>query len=111
MRVVKDIDAQTKAIIVLESLSGRSVADICEEYSIETRQFWEWRKTFLLNALKIFEPANKQGSDSGRQGSIVFTRSYIDDIVRKTVHELGLADFKTDLYPEQRYCIGQVSDT
>ncbi len=97
MHVAENIDAQTKAIIVLESLSGRSVADICEEYGIETTQFWGWRKSFLLNALKVFEPANKQGSDSGRQGSIASLRSYIDDIVRKTVHELGSADFKTDL--------------
>lgn len=97
MPVAEHIDVQTKAIIVLESLSGRSVADICQEYGIETTQLWGWRKAFLLNALTVFESANKQGSDSGRQGSIASLRSYIDDMVRKAVHELGLADFKTDL--------------
>lgn len=55
MTLVKHIDALTKAIIVLESLSGRPVADICEEYGIEKKQFWKWRKTFLLNATKVFE--------------------------------------------------------
>jgi transposase-like protein len=111
MHVAENIDAQTKAIIVLESLSGRSVADICEEYGIKMTQFWGWRKAFLLNSIRVFEPANKQCSDLGRQGSIASLRSYIDDIVRKAVHELGLADFKTDLEPKQRYCTGQVSDT
>jgi transposase-like protein len=59
MHVVKDIDAQTKAIIVLESLSGRTVAEICQEYDVGTKQLWEWRETFLLNAHKVFEPTHK----------------------------------------------------
>jgi NAD(P)H-flavin reductase len=59
MHIVKDIDAQTKAIIVLEYLSGRTVAEICQEYDVETTQIWEWRKTFLLNVHKVFGLTHK----------------------------------------------------
>lgn len=59
MHVVKDIDAQTKAIIVLESLAGRTVAEICREYDVEKTQLWEWRKAFLLNAHKVFDLTHK----------------------------------------------------
>jgi len=59
MRVTESLDSQTKAIIVLESLAGRTVAEICQEYHVETTQLWEWRKIFLSNAHKVFDPVHK----------------------------------------------------
>ncbi|MDD4456027.1 MAG: hypothetical protein PHC98_00395 [Syntrophotalea acetylenica] len=49
------IDPLTKTIIVLEGLSGRPLAEICEEYNIREEHYTVWRKYFLANAPKIFE--------------------------------------------------------
>ncbi|MEZ4483473.1 MAG: transposase [Syntrophotaleaceae bacterium] len=99
MQVAESLDAQTKAIIVLESLAGRTVAEICREYDVETTQFWEWRKTFLLNAHKVFDPPYKKGSESDRTASIDSLRNYIDDVVSEKLRELASRD---SCWPESR---------
>lgn len=100
MQVTENLDAQTKAIIVLESLAGRTVAEICQEYDVETTQFWEWRKTFLLNAHKVFDSTYKKVSEPGRQASIDSLRNYIDDLVSEKLRGLAPTDFN---WPERRY--------
>ena len=57
-------DAKTKARIVLESLQGKSVAELCNEYQINQSQYYQWRDQFLANASKAFEvhqAAQKEG--------------------------------------------------
>ena len=94
MRVLENIDAQAKTTLVLESFSGRSIADICEEYGIETKQFWEWRKIFLLNAPKIFEADNMLDSNSNRQSGINSLRTTINEIVSEKLLELFSVNFE-----------------
>ena len=36
-------DCKTKAKIVLEGLSGRSVVDLCADYQISQVQYYQWR--------------------------------------------------------------------
>jgi transposase-like protein len=48
-------DAKTKAIIVLEGLKGKPVAEICTEHQISQSQYYQWRDQFLANATKAFE--------------------------------------------------------
>lgn len=46
---------ELKAKIVIEGLSGRSVAEICNKYEINQAQYYQWRDSFLNNAGKAFE--------------------------------------------------------
>jgi transposase-like protein len=48
-------DAKTKALIVLEGLKGKPVAEICTEHHISQSQYYQWRDQFLANAGKAFE--------------------------------------------------------
>jgi transposase-like protein len=54
-------DSKTKAKIVLEGLSGRSVADICTDYQISQVQYYQWRDKLLGEAYRAFE---KGGAES-----------------------------------------------
>jgi transposase-like protein len=48
-------DAKTKAIIVLQGLQGKSVAEICNEQQISQSQYYQWHDQFLAHAAKAFE--------------------------------------------------------
>jgi transposase-like protein len=43
-------DATTKALIVLEGLKGKPVAEICTEHKISQSLYYQWRDQFLANA-------------------------------------------------------------
>ena len=47
--------AETKAMIVLEGLKGRSVAELCNTHQISQAQYYQWRDQFLANANRAFE--------------------------------------------------------
>jgi transposase-like protein len=48
-------DAKTKAMIVLEGLKGKSVAELCNEHQISQAQYYQWRDQFMAHAPKAFE--------------------------------------------------------
>jgi putative transposase len=48
-------DAKTKAMIVLEGLKGKSVAEICAEHQISQSLYYQRRDQFLANAAKAFD--------------------------------------------------------
>jgi transposase-like protein len=48
-------DAKTKAIIVLEGLKGKPVAEICTEHQLSQSQYYQWRDQFLAHAPNAFE--------------------------------------------------------
>jgi len=48
-------DAKTNAMIVLEGLKGKSVAEICAEHQIGQSLYYQWRDQFLANAAKAFD--------------------------------------------------------
>jgi transposase-like protein len=55
-------DSRTKVKIVLEGLSGRAVADLCNEHQIGQHQYYRWRDQFLGEAHRVFE-SKKNGSE------------------------------------------------
>lgn len=57
-------DAKSKAIIVLEGLKGKPVADICREYQISQSHYYRWRDKFLANMPRVFEDT------TGREASL-----------------------------------------
>jgi transposase-like protein len=48
-------EAKTNALIVLEGLRGKPVAEICTEHQISQSQYYQWRDQFLAHAGKAFE--------------------------------------------------------
>jgi transposase-like protein len=48
-------DAKAKALIVIEGLKGKPVAEICTEHQISQAQYYQWRDQFLANAASAFE--------------------------------------------------------
>ena len=48
-------DAKTKALIVLEGLKGKPVAEVCTEHQISQSQYYQWRDQFLAHAAQVFE--------------------------------------------------------
>ncbi|MDQ3831979.1 MAG: transposase [Candidatus Tectomicrobia bacterium] len=60
-------DATTKALIVLEGLKGKPVAEICTEHEISQSLYYQWRDHFLANATKAFE-GQQQGRREARLG-------------------------------------------
>jgi transposase-like protein len=57
-------DSRTKAKVVLEGLSGRSVADICTDYQISQTQYYQWRDKLLGEAYRAFEKGGVEGEVS-----------------------------------------------
>jgi transposase-like protein len=47
--------SETKAMIVLEGLKGRPVAELCNAHQISQAQYYQWRDQFLTNASRAFE--------------------------------------------------------
>jgi transposase-like protein len=48
-------DAKTKAMIVMEGLKGKPVAELCTEHQISQSLCYQWRDQFLAHAAKAFE--------------------------------------------------------
>ncbi len=48
-------DANTKAMIVIEGLQGKPVAELCNEHQISQAPFYQWRDQFLAQAAEAFE--------------------------------------------------------
>jgi transposase-like protein len=48
-------DARPKAIIVMEGLKGKPVAELCNEHQISQSQYDQWRDQFPATAASAFE--------------------------------------------------------
>jgi transposase-like protein len=46
---------KTKAMIVLEGLKGKPVAELCNAHQISQAQYYQWRDQFLAHAAQAFE--------------------------------------------------------
>jgi transposase-like protein len=48
-------DAKTKAVIGLQGLKGKAVAELCTEHQISQAQYYQWRDQFLAHAGQAFD--------------------------------------------------------
>jgi transposase-like protein len=46
-------DPKTQAMIVIEGLKGKSVAELCTEHQISQAQYYQWRDQFLAHAPNV----------------------------------------------------------
>jgi len=47
-------DPKTKAMIVLQGLKGKPIAQLCAEHQISQAQYYLWRDQFLANMHRTF---------------------------------------------------------
>jgi transposase-like protein len=47
-------DPKTKAMIVLQGLKGKPIAELCAEHQITQSQYYLWRDQFLSNMHQVF---------------------------------------------------------
>jgi transposase-like protein len=47
-------DAQTKAMVGLQGLKGKPVAEICQEHQINQNLYYKWHDQFLANMDQVF---------------------------------------------------------
>src|SRR5687768_6719898 len=48
-------ETKIKAMIVIEGLKGKSVAELCAAHQISQAQYYQWRDQFLAHAPQAFE--------------------------------------------------------
>jgi transposase-like protein len=81
-------DAKTKAMIVLEGLKGKPVAELCNEHQLSQAQYYQWRDQFLAHAAKAFE-AHEQ---SQREARLTQENARLKTLVGELTLELRKSD-------------------
>jgi transposase-like protein len=62
-------DPKTKAMIVLQGLKGKPLAEICLEHQISQTQYYQWRDHFLANVHQVFIENEKRGAALTRENA------------------------------------------
>jgi transposase-like protein len=57
-------DAKTKALLVLEGLKGKPVAELCPEHPISQSLYDQWRDQFLANAAQAFDDPQRTRNEA-----------------------------------------------
>jgi transposase-like protein len=81
-------DAKTKAMIVVEGLKGKPVAEICTEHQISQAQYYQWRDQFLAHAAKAFEVHEQ----SQREARLARENARLKTLVGELTLELKKSD-------------------
>jgi transposase-like protein len=81
-------DAKTKAMIVLEGLKGKPVAELCNEHQLSQAQYYQWRDQFLAQAAKAFEVHEQ----SQREARLTQENARLKTLVGELTLELKKSD-------------------
>jgi transposase-like protein len=81
-------DAKTKAMIVLEGLKGKPVAELCHEHQLSQAQYYQWRDQFLAHAAKAFEVHEQ----SQREARLTQENARLKTLVGELTLELKKSD-------------------
>jgi len=76
------LDHRTKALIILEGLRGRPIAEICNEHQISQTQYYRWRDRFLSNMHQAFE------NGSRKETKLIFENDRLKKIIGDLTVEL-----------------------
>lgn len=76
----REWDPKTKAMIVLQGLKGKSVAEVCSEHEISQAQYYQWRDQFLANAPKTFEVAQQTEREARLQRENARLKSLVGEL-------------------------------
>jgi len=65
--VKKQYSASFKSKVIIEYLEEQSpVGKLCEKYELHPNVFYNWKKEFMENAIKIFEKRKEDGQEDPR---------------------------------------------
>ena len=81
-------DAKTQAMIVLEGLKGKPVAELCTEHQISQAQYDQWRDQLLAHASKAFEVHEQ----SQREARLARANARLKTLVGELTLELNKSD-------------------
>jgi transposase-like protein len=81
-------DAKTKAMIVLEGLKGKPIAELCNEHQLSQAQYYQWRDQFLAHAAKAFEVHEQ----SQREARLTQENARLKTLVGELTLELKKSD-------------------
>jgi transposase-like protein len=81
-------EAKPKAMIVLEGLKGKPVAEICTEHQISQAQYYQWRDQLLAHAAKALEVHEQ----SQREARLAWENGRLKTLVRELTRELRKSD-------------------
>ncbi len=79
-------DPKTKAMIVVEGLKGKQVAELCIEHQISQAQYYQWRDQFLSNMNQVFT------SDDRREKFLTQENARLKRIIGNLTVELKKAN-------------------
>ena len=60
-------DAHIKAMIIIEGLKGKPVAELCTEHQISQSLYYQWRDQFLAQAAKAFDDPQRTRKEARLQ--------------------------------------------
>jgi transposase-like protein len=60
-------DAHTNAMIAIEGLKGKPVAELCTEHQISQSLYYQWRDQFLAQAAKAFDDPQRTRKEARLQ--------------------------------------------
>lgn len=80
--------AKSKAMMVIEGLKGKPVAELCNEHQISQAQYDQWRDQFLAHAPKAFEGHEQ----SQREARLVRENARLKTLVGELTLELKQSD-------------------
>jgi transposase-like protein len=75
-------DPKTKAMIVIEGLRGKPIAELCIEHQISQAQYYQWRDQFLANVPRVF------ADDDRREKALTKENARLKRIVGELTVEL-----------------------
>jgi hypothetical protein len=81
-------DAKTKAMIVLEGLKGKPVAELCHEHQLSPAQYYQGRDQFLAHAATAFEVHEQ----SQREARLTQENARLKTLVGELTLELRKSD-------------------
>ena len=81
-------EAKTKALVVLEGLQGKSVAEICTEHQIRQSLYYQWRDQFLANAAKAFDDPQR----TRKEARLAQENARLKQLVGELTFELKKSD-------------------
>ena len=58
---------QKVELIKKHALEGKSVSEVCEEYGVKPKRYYEWQKKFFEEGARIFESSNGVSKSSKKQ--------------------------------------------
>jgi hypothetical protein len=81
-------DATTNALIGLEGLKGKPVAELCTEHQIGQAQYYQWRDQCLAHAPKAFEVHEQRQ----REARLAREKAQLKTLVGELTLELKTSD-------------------